>query len=210
MKEQKNIYMALFLQFLWTVSFAWMNMSWKYVFRTNPNLNGFDYVFIRSISNVFLCVLQASYYKVNIFDIKRNFRYKVYAYGIIGAIGIPTYYIGLKYTPTSIATLIYNISPIIVAVIAPFILNEVLTKVKIFSVFGSFIGASLFILHKNILPGDADHYYLGILMIFFTCLTAVVLIILARILKEGIHYCICPIYFGVKKTKILKLKLNNL
>ena len=103
---------------------------------------------------------------------------------------------GLKYTPTSIATLIYNISPILVAVIVPFILNEVLTKIKVFSVFGSFVGASLFIIHKNVLPGDVDHYYLGILLIFFTWLTAVVLIILARIVKNSIHFWICPIYFG--------------
>ena len=79
---------------------------------------------------------------------------------------MPAFFVALQFIPMTIVSLIFHINPIIVAVIAPFILSEQLTKIKIFGVIGSFIGAFLFTLHKNILPGDQDHYYLGILLSF--------------------------------------------
>ena len=99
--------------------------------RSNSNLNGFDYVLLRSAAMMILSILQAKFYRINIFEIKEGFKLKLYSFAIIGAVGVPAYFVGLQYVPTSIASLIFSISPMIVAVIAPFVLNEILTKIKV-------------------------------------------------------------------------------
>ena len=173
-----------------------MAVFWKLAYRNNSNLNGFDYVLVRSATMMILSTIQAIFYRINIFEIKEGFRWKLYSFAIIGAIGVPTYFVGLKYVPTSIASLIYSISPMIVAVIAPFVLNEVLTKSKALFVIGSFIGASMFTLHKNVIPQEADYYYLGMLLIFFTWWTGSTIAILMRMINKHIHFAMCPVYFG--------------
>ena len=135
-----------------------MAVFWKLAYRNNSNLNGFDYVLVRSGVMLILSVFQAKHYNINILNIKDGFRLKLYMFAIVGAIDVPLYFIGLQYVPTSIASLIFSISPIIVAVVAPFVLSEMLTKSKVISVVGSFIGWSMFALHKNTNPEEADYY----------------------------------------------------
>ena len=60
---KKNIYIALLLQFVATIWFSLMNVLCKDVYFKNKNLNGFDYLLIRSISIISLSVIQIYYQK---------------------------------------------------------------------------------------------------------------------------------------------------
>ena len=62
---------------------------------------------------------------------------------------MPIYFIGLKYIPTSFGSIIFNINPIIVAVLAFMFLREKLTKIKILTVLGAFFGVAIIVFGKE-------------------------------------------------------------
>ena len=179
-----------------TIAFSIMSILWKMAYRNNINLNGFDYVWVRSITLVIFSIFQAKYYKQNIFSVKKGYKLTIWKYGFSSAIGVPAFYVGLQYTPTSIASLIYSISPIIIAVVASLLLNEAITKMKVGMIIGSFIGAALFTLHKNSIPSEADNYLLGMILISFTWLTGTATAIFLRMMSQHVHFALCPVYFG--------------
>ena len=78
---------------------------------------------------------------------------------------MPVFFIGVKYIPASIGSLIFNINPIFVAFIAFIFLHEKITKLKIFAVLGSFLGVALFILSKIQDNKKYEYYYFGILQL---------------------------------------------
>jgi len=78
---------------------------------------------------------------------------------------MPCFFIGLKYIPSTKAALIMNSNPILVAVAAYFILKEQITKIKILSVFGAFIGVIIFTRHKNVEDEDVNTYNIGIMLV---------------------------------------------
>ena len=55
-----------------------------------------------------LAYMQARYNNVEVFKIKEGFRMKLYAFGLSGTLGVPWFYVGIKYIPASIAALIHN------------------------------------------------------------------------------------------------------
>jgi len=115
----------------------------------------------------------------------------------MGGLGMPCFFIGLKYIPVTKATLIFNVSPILISVGSYFILNEQITKLKIFAVVGSFIGVGLFTINKNYSIEDEDHYFLGIALVAFTSICASGEMIIIRILNQHIHYALNPFWFGI-------------
>ena len=144
-----------------------------------------------------LSAIQAYVQKVNLFDLQSESKWKVITYGIIGSSGLPVFYYGFRYIPTSIGILIFYIHPLIVAIIASFVLNEILTKEKLLVALGSFAGAAVLLLHKNVTPGDVDHYYLGAMLAFYFWWTAWVMAIIARMVRGQMHYSIWPIYYNI-------------
>ena len=174
-----------------------MNVFWKFAYRSTPELTGYDYLFVRSPLMIIFAYTQARLSNVNVFNIKEGYRMKIYWFGLSGVVGVPWFYVGLKYIPASIATLIHNVHPIVVAVIAPLFLDESITFIKIFSVIGSFIGTSLFIIHKNVSSGDADNYYFGILLVWITVTTGTMMAIIMRLVNTHVHYTLCPFYLGI-------------
>ena len=113
---------------------------------------------------------------------------------------MPWFFIGLKYIPASKATLIFNLSPILIAIAAYFILKEELTKFKIVAVFGSFFGVFLFTLNKNSTQDSEDGYFIGIAWVFVTCVFMAFVALLIRSLNQHLHYAINPFWFGVTTT----------
>ena len=129
-----------------TVWFASMTFLCKLAYLDNPHLTGFDYLLLRSSSMGLLSILQVIYLRLNVLDIHKNSRFVLFVRCIAGGISMPTYFYGLKYIPASVGALIFNISPIIVSIIAIVFLHERFTKIKILTVLGSFFGVALFVL----------------------------------------------------------------
>mmetsp|Transcript_2988 Transcript_2988/g.2469 ORF Transcript_2988/g.2469 Transcript_2988/m.2469 type:complete len:107 (+) Transcript_2988:379-699(+) len=106
----------------------------------------------------------------------------------MGGIGMPVFFIGLKYISAGKATLIFNVSPILVAVFAYFILKEQITKFNILAVIGSFIGVGFFTINNNNdNREESNYYYLGICLISLSCLCATGVAIIMLYLPFGLE-----------------------
>ena len=140
-------------------------------YQDNSYLTGFDYLLVRSASMILLFISQVVYLKVDIFDIHGNDRYMMVLRCILGGIGMPIYFIGLKYIPTSFGAIIVDINPIIIAILSFFLLQEELTKVKIFTVLGSFLGVAIFVLGKDSNSPEYNNYVFGIICSFIWWIT---------------------------------------
>ena len=111
---------------------------------------------------------------------------------------MPSFFIGLKYIPTTKATLIFNLSPVFVSIVAYFVLKEQLTKLKIFTVIGSFIGVVIFSYSKTSSSNEeADNYYIGIALVSIAVFGATGVSVLLRILNQNLHYAVIPFWFGI-------------
>mmetsp|Transcript_21414 Transcript_21414/g.18996 ORF Transcript_21414/g.18996 Transcript_21414/m.18996 type:complete len:139 (-) Transcript_21414:418-834(-) len=136
-------------------------------YRNNPKLNGFDYLLVRGSSMIILSFIQIYFTNVNISNLKKGYRFYLFLRSLLGGLGIPTLFVGLKYIPATKATLIYNVHPILVTLLAYFILREQLTKLKVLSVVGAFIGVILFTTNKNE-STEESNYFIGIGLSIFT------------------------------------------
>ena len=112
-----------------------------------------------------LNIIQVVYLKINVFNIKQEHGLKLLIISLCGGVGMPIFFIGVKYIPASIGSLIFNINPIFVAFIAFIFLHEQITRLKLFAVLGSFWGVVLFILGKNQDNKEYEYYYFGLLQL---------------------------------------------
>jgi len=142
--------------------------------------------------------VQVLYLKVDIFDVKRGYKRVLFFRCICGAIGMPCFFMSVKYIPSSKANLIFNVHPLLVSVVAYYLLKEQITRLKVLAVVGSFLGVLLFSLHKNDSEAMAgDHYYLGIVLVAFACIAGMIIVICLRIMNQHIHYILGPFYSAV-------------
>ena len=81
---------------------------------------------------------------------------------------MPFFFFALKYMPVSKANLIFNIHPLVVAVIAYYVLKEKLTKLRVFALIGAFLGVVILSIHNNDKSSKnetGNMYYIAIFMI---------------------------------------------
>lgn len=201
-KSQNNRFLGIFYVMIGSVFFTLMVASCKLAYQHNPQVNGFDYVLIRSTSLCLLSGLQLAYERFDIFDVKEEYRFAMLCRCIAGGLGMPSFFIALKYIPSSKATLILNIHPMLVAVAAYYLLGESITKDKVFAVIGAFIGVVLLSHHEG--SADSINYYIGISLTSFTWLWATVVVIAIRVLNQHVHYALSPFWFGVT-TSIMSI-----
>jgi len=165
--EKNNILGILYMIFC-GLSISIIYIICKVVFVRNPSLTGLDSMITRSPLMVFISILQLAYCKVNPFNIHPEIRWALVGRVIGGGIAILCSFISLKYLPSSKLSLITYIHPLIVAVIAFYLLSEVLTKIHVISFIGSFIGIILLACHntKSTVDTSTDsEYYFGLMMV---------------------------------------------
>ena len=78
---------------------------------------------------------------------------------------MPTMFYGLKFIPVTKSNLIFNLNPLIIAVVAYFVLKEKITMLNVYALIGASVGVLLFNVHKNETKDVSDLYYVGILMV---------------------------------------------
>jgi drug/metabolite transporter (DMT)-like permease len=109
-------------------------------------------------------------------------------------------FMGLKYLPSSKVTLIINIHPLLVAIIAYLLLREVLTKLDIGCLMGSFLGIVLFSMSNTKSKVDNStnqEYILGIGMIATATISVTISAICLRVINQHIHPVISPFYISI-------------
>jgi drug/metabolite transporter (DMT)-like permease len=175
----------------------------KITYIYNPHINGLDYILVRSPILMLISSMHLRYANVNPLKIQKDCRWLLFVRTISGGIAIPLVFLGLKYLPSSKATLIINVHPLLVAIVAFFLLKEKLTKIDIFALMGSFVGILLFASHNNkssIESSTKEEYLFGILMITFATLGMVVIAICLRIINQHIHATISPFYVSISNS----------
>lgn len=173
-----------------------MVICWKLAYMNNPHVNGFDYVLVRTISMMIFALCNMWYLKVDIFDIKPEYRLMMLARWLVGVIGMPSFFMSIKYIPASKSALITNMNPLFVAVLAYFFLKEKITGTIVIALVGSIIGVILFSMHTNQESSAENNYFIGIILASMAWMSLSLIAILIRKMNMGLHYTLSPFYFG--------------
>lgn len=93
-----------------------------------------------------------------------------------------------------------NISPLLVTVIAYFLLKEALSKINLVALFSAFAGV-IIVCTKNTVSEtftvSNTEFYFGVMLVGITCFCTSGVAINLRILNAYCHYSIGPFYFAV-------------
>ncbi|CAI2374477.1 unnamed protein product [Moneuplotes crassus] len=175
--------------------FSTASITCKIVYMRNEYLNGIDYMLWRSVFPTLISIIQVLSAKVNVFDIKKGFRLLLVFRSVVSVIGMPCYFIAVKYIPLSFATLIYNISPLLVGILSYLILKEQITSLKVISVVGAFTGIFILTFHKDEDYQAGQFYMLGLILVGINCCTQAVNTLTLRALNKEIHYLVSPFWY---------------
>lgn len=179
--------------------FAVSTVLCKFVYMQNTNLNGIDYMLVRSTTLVFVSLSQAWYLGVNILDVKKEGRKWLFIRCLLGAIGMPSFYIGLKFLPASKAQLISTLHPLLVTVVGYYFLKEKLGRYDIIAVIGAFSGVVVMNVHKtnsSYIDTSDGLLWVGIFLCSLTTMFGVGVTISIRLMNQHIHYMLNSSYFA--------------
>mmetsp|Transcript_9680 Transcript_9680/g.10946 ORF Transcript_9680/g.10946 Transcript_9680/m.10946 type:complete len:147 (+) Transcript_9680:29-469(+) len=113
---------------------------------------------------------------------------------------MPSFFIAIKYIPMSQANIVLSISPLITAVVAYFILSEILHIRNIIALVGAFVGVFFINISKaenKVHPMEEDKQTLGMILTF-VCLTFHATVgISNRFLVKHVHTVYSPFYFSL-------------
>lgn len=179
------------------VGFSCASIVCKIAYMRNDYLNGIDYAIWRSIIMVTWSMIQVWATRVNVLEVKKGYRLLLVARCIVGTIGMPWYFIAIKYIPLSLWTLIASISPLMIGILAYLLLGEAITRLKVLAVIGAFVGVYILTLHKDENYQKGEHYTLGIILVSCTCMAITFVALLTRVLNKGIHYILSPFWFSM-------------
>lgn len=128
------------------------------VFVKSIGLSSMEIAFLRAIiGSIFLIFI--SFFmrqRLSVKDIKANMLLLIFSGAAIGSNWILLFQ-SYKYTTISNATLSYYFAPIFVILLAPFILKEKLTLVKVLSAIMAMIGLAFILNMENMSDGTYDH-----------------------------------------------------
>ena len=109
------------------------------------------------------------------------------------------FYSSLKFLPSSKATLISSLHPLLVSICGYFFLKESLTKVDVIAVFGAFFGVLIMNLNKTDSTKIETSEYLtslGIILCSITVFLGVGVTLTIRLMNKHLHYLMNPAYFA--------------
>jgi drug/metabolite transporter (DMT)-like permease len=139
----------------------------KLALTQNSELNGFDYMLPRGMALLVTSVIDMAIFRVNVLNVSRRGAKLLVIRSSIGAIGMPCYFIALKYLPMSKASIIVNFAPLLVPVLAYFILKEKIGIMDILALVWGFSGWVLINITKAKNAHNKtydDMYIIGILL----------------------------------------------
>ena len=103
--------------------------------------------------------------------------------GILLGFGWLTLFYGFKHTSISSAVMIYNMCPIYVMIVAPFLLKEPISKIQIAAIFISFLGLFL-IVGYNLLEG---YEYMGLVLSALSGIFYAMIVLINRSIKFRVN-----------------------
>jgi drug/metabolite transporter (DMT)-like permease len=100
----------------------------------------------------------------------------------------------MKYLPTSISFMIFNLNPIFVALIAPWFLNELFELKRIFYIIGAFIGIFLVAMGRNQTGDQNNSGIIGIGLALGAAILTSIAYTSMRSINQEVHHIFSPYY----------------
>ena len=126
---------------IWGTSFPVIRFGLNYI---SPGL----FLFLRFLTASIMLLLVARLIGETVDLSVLTNKYVAYT-SILNGLGYAFQFLGQKFTYATNAAILINTSPIFTAVFAHFLLNERLSKIRIFAVFVAFIGAALMLIPQS-------------------------------------------------------------
>lgn len=180
----------------------------------------FDFVFFRSLFNVCASALIIKYENKNFFaDIPKELHPTLITRSIIGTISFFMFSLSVKYLPLGIWIIIINASPFLTAILSFFWTSDRILPFEVVAMLGAFagiicIGIARPSKDESGIDETADmsgwelenSYMLGLVLTFLTCITASIISVATRRLKQ-IHFAVIQFIYGIIATIITAILL---
>ncbi|CAI2373173.1 unnamed protein product [Moneuplotes crassus] len=192
----KGISIGLFSKIIFIICLT----SLKYCYLRYETITGFDYILFRGFLSIISSGIEARYSRVNVFYIPKDIRVGVLLRFLTGMIGIPCFFIAMKYLPTSQCHITLNIYPLMNAILAYFVLSEVLHIRDIFLLFGAFIGAYAINSTESTRQGESpnkDEYKIGITLVLVALIFRSTALVAMRIISRSANSVYSPFYYAL-------------
>ncbi|CAI2373273.1 unnamed protein product [Moneuplotes crassus] len=180
--------------FMLTMSFC------KYGYLINEKMEGMDYLIFRGTIMMFFATLEALCKKVNVLRVPREIYISVIFRYLTGLIGMALYFYAIKYLPMSQSSVILSICPLITAVLAYFLLSEILVRRDILCLIGAFGGAvvvNVSRIGKKGVSESENNYLKGILLIMVSIIFNSTVPIATRQMAKHVPSIYSPFYFSL-------------
>ncbi|CAI2373258.1 unnamed protein product [Moneuplotes crassus] len=172
----------------------------KYGYLINEKMNGMDYLLFRGTILMFFATLETLYRKVNVFRVPREIYVSVIFRYLTGLVGMALYFYAIKYLPMSQSNVILSISPLITAILAYFLLSEILVGRDILCLIGAFGGAVVVnvsrIGEKGVSESE-NNYLKGILLIMVSIIFRSTAPVAIRQMSKYVSSIYSPFYFAL-------------
>ncbi|CAI2373084.1 unnamed protein product [Moneuplotes crassus] len=197
--EEKNNFKAYMLRFISIVFFSASIVLSKLAYVGNPAIGGFDYGFFRGGFLMLAGIIEAMYFGVNVTKIPRKITTTVIFRILTGAVGMPCFFIAIKYIPTSQGAIITSLNPLIGTILAFFFLSENFPKRNIIFLMSACLGVILINLTKpssSTVSDNSSMYAIGFLLCLI-CLTFLSTgVVCSKRINQHVHSVYSPFYFS--------------
>ena len=197
--NMRNRIIAIIIFSVHAILLGLISVTWKMAYFYNPKLNGMDYMLIRSFSMLGFSSFSVFWYKVNVLDLKKNYRFLFSIVLISGWIYMPIYFIALKYIATVKATIAFNLYPLFASIFGVIILKEAITSFEMVWVVGAFLGVFVMMINKQSSSIDASYtiQMLSLGMVILSCILSSLSSIFIRSFNKVHNYLIFPFYSSI-------------
>ena len=171
----------------------------KFAYMENKALTGFDYMFTRTPIMILITLIQAWVLKVDIFKIEPEARKWIALRCFFGTTAMPWFFVGLKYLPSSKATFIKNLQPLMISFGGYLFLKEKISKIDFIAIYGAFIGIIIMNYKKtdsSKIDSTSELVTFGIILCSLNSVLASGSMLTLRKMNQYVHYMINASYFA--------------
>jgi len=206
--KSKNTIMSISVYAFGSVMLGLMVIVCKMAYASNPKLNGFDYLFVRSGGTVISACLPMYAGKVNPIGFERKYRCSLFWVMMLNWVAMPWYYVALQFVPPTKASVCYNSNPVVISILGVILLKEVISYREYGWILGAFLGIICLTMSKTSTGANGVDYSffiggydyiqaVGLLMWFFTCITSAITTLFLRVFNKNNNVALFAFYYAI-------------
>lgn len=190
-----NFKLGIFYIVIGVFSYAIMAFVSKLLYIKNPQITCWDVMLTRGIMTAFYLWMQWNFDRISLIDFKGYF-VKVMCAAWLGSTLYTCCLLSYQYVSVTKATLILYANPIVVVVLAYFLLDERLSKTDIFCLLLVLGGGFMTTMHAGDTSKDIDPE-LGYFFATIACILMGVVLVLQRDINMNLSPYVLPFYMSI-------------